>query len=42
MQAKVDRTLFPAPAGSACGTQEDYGRTPTWTAFGAAKPAAGT
>jgi ubiquinone/menaquinone biosynthesis C-methylase UbiE len=41
MQAKVDRTLFPAPVGSDDGaTQEDYGRTPTWTAFGASKPAA--
>jgi ubiquinone/menaquinone biosynthesis C-methylase UbiE len=41
MQAKVDRTLFPAPVGSSGGaTQEDYGRTPTWTAFGAEKPAA--
>lgn len=43
MQAKVDRTLFPAPAGSGSGganAQEDYGRTPTWTAFGAHKPAA--
>jgi ubiquinone/menaquinone biosynthesis C-methylase UbiE len=43
MQAKVDRSLFPAPLGSD-GTQgraqEDYGRTPTWTAFGAAKPEA--
>jgi ubiquinone/menaquinone biosynthesis C-methylase UbiE len=39
MQAPVDRTLFPAAAGSAAGTQEDYGRTPTWTAFGASKPA---
>jgi SAM-dependent methyltransferase len=39
MQAKVDRELFPAPAGSESG-QEDYGRTPTWTAFGATKPAA--
>ena len=38
MQAKVDRTLFPATAGSESGTQEDYGRTPTWTAFGAVKP----
>ncbi len=42
MQAKVDRTLFPAPAGIEAGTQEDYGRTPTWTAFGAAKPEAAT
>jgi SAM-dependent methyltransferase len=42
MQAKVDRTLFPAPAGAGDGAaaQEDYGRTPTWTAFGAMKPAA--
>ena len=43
MQAKVDRTLFPAPAGSsdaAASKQEDYGRTPLWTAFGATKPAA--
>jgi ubiquinone/menaquinone biosynthesis C-methylase UbiE len=40
MQAKVDRELFPAPVGSAgSSTQEDYGRTPTWTAFGAEKPA---
>jgi ubiquinone/menaquinone biosynthesis C-methylase UbiE len=39
MQAKVDRALFPAPVGSE-GGQEDYGRTPTWTAFGAAKPVA--
>jgi ubiquinone/menaquinone biosynthesis C-methylase UbiE len=38
MQAKVDRTLFPAPIGSDASSQEDYGRTPTWTAFGAAKP----
>jgi ubiquinone/menaquinone biosynthesis C-methylase UbiE len=40
MQAKVDRSLFPSPAGTANGSQEDYGRTPTWTAFGASKPAA--
>jgi len=40
MQAKVDRTLFPATAGSESGKQEDYGRTPTWTAFGAVKPEA--
>jgi ubiquinone/menaquinone biosynthesis C-methylase UbiE len=41
MQAKVDRSLFPAPVGSGDGAaQEDYGRTPTWTAFGASKPAA--
>ena len=40
MQAKVDRTLFPAAAGNESGTQEDYGRTPTWTAFGAVKPEA--
>ncbi len=39
MQAKVDRTLFPAPSGAEAGSQEDYGRSPTWTAFGAAKPA---
>ena len=40
MQAKVDRTLFPAPLGSGThNSQEDYGRTPTWTAFGASKPA---
>ena len=39
MQAKVDLTLFPAPVGSQAGSQEDYGRTPTWTAFGATKPA---
>jgi ubiquinone/menaquinone biosynthesis C-methylase UbiE len=38
MQAKVDRTLFPVPAGEAAGSQEDYGRTPRWTAFGAVKP----
>ena len=44
MQAKVDRTLFPAPLGSAGSgggstpAQEDFGRTPTWTAFGASKP----
>lgn len=44
MQAKVDRSLFPAPAGSAGSnaTQEDFGRTPTWTAFGASKPAMAT
>ena len=40
MQAKVDRSLFPAPVGSTGGGQEDYGRTPTWTAFGATKAAA--
>jgi SAM-dependent methyltransferase len=43
MQAKVDRTLFPAPPGSenkSGASQEDYGRTPTWTAFGAIKAAA--
>jgi ubiquinone/menaquinone biosynthesis C-methylase UbiE len=40
MQAKVDRELFPAPVGSDGAGQEDYGRTPTWTAFGATKPAA--
>ena len=39
MQAKVDRALFPSPVGSEAGPQEDYGRTPTWTAFGASKPA---
>ena len=39
MQAKVDRELFPAPVGSEGAGQEDYGRTPTWTAFGATKPA---
>lgn len=38
MQAKADRRLFPAPAGSEAGSQEDYGRTPSWTAFGARKP----
>jgi ubiquinone/menaquinone biosynthesis C-methylase UbiE len=38
MQAKVDRALFPAPVGSGGSGQEDYGRTPTWTAFGANKP----
>ncbi len=38
MQAKVDRRLFPAPTGSEAGSQEDYGRTPRWTAFGARKP----
>ena len=38
MQAKTDRTLFPAPSGSA-GGQEDYGRSPSWTAFGAEKAA---
>lgn len=38
MQAKVDRELFPAPVGSGGAGQEDYGRTPTWTAFGATKP----
>ena len=40
MQAKVDRALFPAPQGSGGGApaQEDYGRTPMWTAFGASKP----
>lgn len=38
MQAKVDRELFPAPLGTdGAGAQEDYGRTPMWTAFGAAK-----
>jgi ubiquinone/menaquinone biosynthesis C-methylase UbiE len=38
MQAKTDRALFPAPSGSASvGSQEDYGRSPMWTAFGAAK-----
>jgi ubiquinone/menaquinone biosynthesis C-methylase UbiE len=37
MQALTDRTLFPAPSGTA-GTQEDYGRSPVWTAFGASKP----
>ena len=44
MQAKVDRKLFPAPQGSGAGAakQEDYGRTPMWTAFGASKPALGT
>jgi SAM-dependent methyltransferase len=40
MQAKVDRSLFPAPAGSQAGSQEDYGRTPQWTAFGATKQSA--
>ena len=40
MQAKVDRALFPDPVDSQGGAQEDYGRTPTWTAFGASKPAA--
>lgn len=40
MQAKVDRRLFPAAAaGEGGAAQEDYGRTPTWTAFGANKPA---
>lgn len=43
MQAKVDRSLFPAPAPAPAGSedrgQEDYGRTPTWTAFGATKAA---
>ena len=39
MQAKVDRALFPAPLGAGDSTQEDFGRTPTWTAFGASKPA---
>ncbi len=44
MQAKVDRELFPAALGSEAAdgsgaSQEDYGRTPTWTAFGATKPA---
>lgn len=39
MQAKVDRDLFPAPSGAEGGSQEDYGRAPMWTAFGAAKPA---
>lgn len=38
MQAKVDRRLFPAPTGTEAGSQEDYGRTPRWTAFGAQKP----
>ncbi|MBL8327870.1 MAG: class I SAM-dependent methyltransferase [Rubrivivax sp.] len=38
MRAKTDRTLFPAPTGAAPGSQEDYGRSPIWTAFGAAKP----
>ena len=51
MQAKVDRTLFPAPTGGGHAdrggdlgshlgneTQEDYGRSPRWTAFGANKP----
>jgi SAM-dependent methyltransferase len=40
MRAKTDRDLFPAPTGSAPGSQEDYGRSPMWTAFGASKPAA--
>ena len=43
MQAKVDRNLFPAPSGTgqdSQGSQEDYGRTPQWTAFGAIKPSA--
>jgi ubiquinone/menaquinone biosynthesis C-methylase UbiE len=40
MQAKVDRTLFPVPAGSEAGSHEDYGRTPKWTAFGAIKSGA--
>ena len=38
MQAKADLSLFPAPSGASAGNQEDYGRTPTWTAFGASKP----
>ena len=38
MQAKVDRTLFPAAGGTEGGKLEDYGRSPRWTAFGAAKP----
>ncbi len=37
MKAKTDRRLFPAPSGSESG-QEDYGCSPSWTAFGAAKP----
>lgn len=37
MQAKVDRRLFPAPVGTDAGSQEDYGRSPRWTAFGAQK-----
>jgi SAM-dependent methyltransferase len=41
MRAKVDPALFPAAVGSG-GKQEDYGRTPTWTAFGAVKPQAAT
>jgi SAM-dependent methyltransferase len=40
MQAKVDKSLFPSPLGSDAGSQEDYGRTPTWTAFGASKATA--
>lgn len=39
MRAKTDRSLFPAPSGAASGSQEDYGRSPVWTAFGAFKPA---
>ncbi|MCE2915844.1 MAG: methyltransferase domain-containing protein [Rubrivivax sp.] len=45
MQAKVDRALFPAPTGQGAASdagggraQEDYGRSPVWTAFGAQKP----
>lgn len=38
MQAMTDRNLFPAPSGAEAGSQEDYGRTPMWTAFGASKP----
>jgi SAM-dependent methyltransferase len=45
MQAKVDRALFPAPTGQGTASdagggraQEDYGRSPVWTAFGAQKP----
>jgi ubiquinone/menaquinone biosynthesis C-methylase UbiE len=40
MRAQADRDHFPAPSGSTPGSQEDYGRAPMWTAFGAAKPVA--
>ena len=37
MKAKTNRRLFPAPSGSE-GGREGCGRSPSWTAFGAAKP----
>ena len=40
MQAKADRTLFPASPSQGGAAQEDYGRSPTWTAFGATKATA--